>query len=143
SSHEDAMTLRDVFLRVRALLAPRRVERELDEELAFHIERETRKHLADGLSSSDARTRALARFGSMPPVADECRDARGTSFVDALVRDVLYSFRAFRRAPLAACTIVATVALGLGMVNVVFTLYDTIYLRTDAVRNPHELVAVK
>ena len=40
------MNLRDVFLRLRALAAPRRVEHDLDEELAFQIERETQKHLA-------------------------------------------------------------------------------------------------
>jgi putative ABC transport system permease protein len=136
------MTLHDLFLRVRALATPRRVERDLDEELAFHIERETQKHLADGLSPADARTRARARFGSVPLVADRCRDARGTAFVDALGRDILYAFRTFRRAPLAALTIVATVGLGLGMVSVVFAMYNTIYLRTDAVRSPGELFSV-
>ena len=112
------MNLRDLFLRIRALVAPRRVERELDEELAFHIERETQKHIAAGLSPADARARALARFGSVPLAADQCRDARGTGFVDDLARDILYAFRTFRRAPLAALTIVATVALGLGLVAV-------------------------
>jgi predicted permease len=136
------MILRDLLLRIRALFRPRRVERELDEELAFHIERETQKHLADGLSRADARARALTRFGSRPLVADECRDARGTGFVDDLTRDILYALRTFRRAPLAALTIVATVGLGLGMVCVVFTVYNTIYLRTDAVRSPDELFAV-
>ena len=103
------MNLRDLLLRIRALVAPRRVERELDEELAFHIERETQKHIAAGLSPVDARTRALARFGPVPLAADQCRDARGTAFVDDLARDILYAFRTFRRAPLAALTIVATV----------------------------------
>ena len=96
------MNLRDVFLRVRALLAPRRVDRELDEDLAFHVERETQKHLAGGLSPADARTRTLARFGPVPLAADQCRDARGTAFVDILARDIRYAFRTFRRAPLAA-----------------------------------------
>ncbi|HLG57998.1 MAG TPA: ABC transporter permease [Vicinamibacterales bacterium] len=137
------MTLRDLFLRVRALVAPRRVERELDEELAFHLERETQKHLADGLSPADARTQALARFGSVLLAADQCRDARGTAFVDTLVRDILYAFRTFRRAPLTALTIVATVALGLGLITVVFTIYDIAFLRRDAVRSPHELFAVE
>ena len=59
------MNLRDLKLRARALLAPRRVERELDEELAFHIERETQKHIANGISPAEARTRAMARFGSV------------------------------------------------------------------------------
>ena len=111
------MNLRDLFLRIRALVAPRRVERELDEELTFHIERETQKHIAAGLSPVRRSHRARARFGAVPLAADQCRDARGTDFVDDLTRDILYAFRTFRRAPLAALTIVATVALGLGLIT--------------------------
>jgi predicted permease len=135
--------LRDLSLRLRALFARRRVERELDEELAFHLERETQKHIAAGLSPGEARTRARARFGPVPLAADACRDARGVGFVDDLIRDVLYAFRTFRRAPLAALTVVATVALGLGLVAVVFTVYNFLMLRVDAVRSPEELFAVK
>ena len=135
------MNLRDLFLRIRALVAPHRVERELDEELAFHIERETRKHIAAGLSPVDARPRARARFGPVPLAADQCRDARGTDVVDDLTRDILYAFRTFRRAPLTAITIVTTVALGLGLITVVFTIYNIAFLRLDAVRNPGELFA--
>jgi predicted permease len=137
------MTIRDLLLRIRALTAPRHVERELDDELAFHIERETQKHIADGLSPADARTRALARFGPVPLAADQCRDVRGTGFVDSLTRDILYAFRTFRRAPLAALTIVATVALGLGVITVVFSYYNRFFLLVDTVRNPEELFAVE
>ena len=137
------MTLRDLFLRVRALVIPNRIERELDEELAFHIARETQKHIAAGLSPIEARTRAVARFGPVPLAADQCRDARGTAVIDNLTRDVIYAFRTFRRAPLAALTIVATVALGLGLVAVVFTVYTLFFLRVDAVRSPGELFAVE
>src|SRR5687767_455995 len=105
------MNFRDLRLRLRALIAPRRAERELEEELAFHIERETQKLVASGLSQADARARARARFGSSALVADRCRDARGTAFFDTCVRDVGYAFRTFRRAPLAALTIVGTVSL--------------------------------
>ena len=137
------MTRRDAWLRVRALFAPRRTERELHDELAFHIERETQKQVASGVSPAAARARALARFGSMPLAADQCRDVRGTSAIDALARDVAYAWRTFRRAPLAAATIVGTVALGLGLVTVVFTLFNFSFLRVDAVRNPHELYSVQ
>jgi hypothetical protein len=137
------MTLRDLFLRVRALAAPRQVERELDEELAFHIEHETQKHIAEGVRPADARRRALAHFGPVPLAADQCRDVRGTALVDALARDILFAFRTFRRAPLAAFTIVATVALGLGLITVVFTAYNISFLRVDAVRSPGELFAVE
>ena len=125
------------------MVAPRRVEQELDEELAFHIDRETEKHIAAGLPRGEARARALARFGPVALAADRCRDVRGITFVDTLVRDGRYAFRSFRRAPLAALTIVATVGLGLGLVTVVFTFYNALFLRVDAVRNPGELFAVK
>jgi len=69
------MNLRDAWLRIRALAAPRTVDRELDEELAFHLEMETRKQIASGLSPEDARVRARALFGPAS-AADECRDAR-------------------------------------------------------------------
>ena len=52
------------------------------EELAFHLEREAQKHIANGVSPAEARARAVARFGSVTVAADECRDARGTALVD-------------------------------------------------------------
>ena len=59
--------------------------------------------------------------------------------VDDLIRDVLYAFRTFRRAPLAALTMVATVSLGLGLVTAVFAFYSVFMLRVDAVDRPGEL----
>ena len=70
-------------------------------------------------------------------------DERGTGWVDGLVRDVLYTGRAIRRAPLVSLTIVTTVALGLGLVAVVFTFVNEVIFRVDEVRNPHELFAVE
>jgi len=63
--------------------------------------------------------------------------------VDGLVRDVLYTGRSIRRAPLVSLTIVATVALGLGLVAVVFTFLNEVIFRVDEVRNPQELFAVE
>jgi predicted permease len=137
------MNLRDLRLRTRALFAPRRAERELDEELAFHLEREARRLIDQGLSPADARARALARFGPVPLAADECRDARGTALVDTTIRDVLYALRGFMRAPLVALTIVSTVALGLGLVAVAFTILNMILFRVDQVPDVHEMFAVE
>jgi predicted permease len=137
------MSLRDWQLRARALFAPRRVERELDDELSFHIERETRKLIAEGMTGAEAQAKALARFGPVPLAADECRDARGTAFVDNTVRDILYAFRTFQRAPLVAVTIVSTVALGLGLVAVAFTVLNALLFRVDAVPDVHQMFAVE
>ena len=137
------MNLRRLKLRARALLAPRRVERDLDQELAFHIEREIQNQIANGVSPAEARTRAMARFGSVTVAADACRDERGTALLDSVVRDVRYACRSFRRTPLVALTIVTTVGLGLGLVAAVFTLLNLMIFRVDEVRNPHELFAVE
>jgi predicted permease len=117
-------------------------ESDLRAELLFHLERETERLQADGVPPDAARLQARQLFGGVEQVKDECRDARGTAIVDDLVRDLLYSFRSFRRAPLAALTIVTTLGLGLGLVAAVFTLLNAFFFRVDDVRRPHELFAV-
>ncbi len=137
------MNLRDWTLRARALLFPNRSERDLDEELQFHIERETRKLIEDGMSAEEARTQARARFGSVTVTADECRDERGTAFIDNTIGDLQYAFRTFKRAPLATLTIVVTVAIGLGLVAVLFTVLNVLLFRTDSVPDITEVYAVE
>src|SRR5262245_35368948 len=132
---KQAMTFADLKLRVRALFTPHAVERELGEELAFHIECETRKLMAGGLGADEARRRALARFGPVPLAADRCRDERGIGFFEALARDVHFALRTLRRAPLVALTVVMTIALGLGVVTVAFTFFNAFFFRVDAVRD--------
>jgi predicted permease len=127
------MTLRDWQLRARALLRPHRIEQELNEELAFHIERETNKLIEDGMTPKEARLRAQARFGSTTLAADQCRDERGTAVIDNTIRDVQYALRAFVKAPLTAFTIVVTVAIGLGVVAVLFTVLNALIFRVDNV----------
>lgn len=104
------MDIRDLKLRLRALITPGRAERDLHDELSFHLEREARKLADQGLPADEASARARARFGSAAVVAEACRDERGTGFVDNTLRDVRFALRSFGRAPLAACTIVATLA---------------------------------
>jgi putative ABC transport system permease protein len=137
------MTFNDFKLRIRALFRPGRVERELDDELAFHVECETRKLMAGGLSAGEAGRRARLRFGPVPLAADRCRDERGISFFETFARDVVFALRTLRRAPLVALTVIATIALGLGVVTVAFTFFNAFFFQVDAVRNPDELFAVE
>ena len=137
------MNLRDLTLRARALLAPNRAERDLHDELSFHIEREAMKLMEQGLPPDDARARAQAKFGSITVAADECRDERGTAFIDNTIGDLQYALRTFRRAPLASLTIVVTVAIGLGVVAVLFTVLNVLMFRTDSVPDVTEIYAVE
>jgi len=137
------MTFNDLKLRLRALFRPNRVEQELDEELAFHIEREARKLIDEGMTPADARRRAQARFGSTALAADSCRDQRGTAVVDNTIRDLQYAWRTFTKAPLAAFTIVVTVAIGLGVVAVLFTVLNALVFRLDQVPDIGEMYTVE
>jgi predicted permease len=136
------MNLRDLTLRARALFAPNRAERDLHDELSFHIEREAMKLMEQGLPPDDARARAQAKFGSTTVAADECRDERGTAFIDNTIGDLHYALRTFRRAPLASLTIVVTVAIGLGVVAVLFTVLNVLLFRTDSVPDITAIYAV-
>lgn len=137
------MNLHDWKLRLRALVAPNRVERELDEELSFHIERETLKLIEQGIPPDQARTQARARFGSATVIADQCRDERGTAFIDNTFGDIQYALRTFKRSPLTAITIVGTVAVGLGIVASLYTMLNTFLFRVDQVPGVEHMYAVE
>jgi predicted permease len=137
------MTLRDLRLRARALFRPNRAEQDLRDELEFHVERETRKLIDEGMPAAAARARARARFGSTMLTADRCRDERGTALVENAIRDVQYAVRTFAKAPLAACTIVVTVALGLGVVAVLFTIVNALVFHVDNVPGVNRIYQVQ
>ena len=63
------MTLRSLFRR-------RQVDREIDEELRFHLERRTEENVAAGMAPDAAAREARRAFGNVQTVREECRDAR-------------------------------------------------------------------
>ena len=79
--------LSDLMYRLRALLRFKKVEEELDEELRFHIEQETEANLASNSRREDAFNRAVAAFGGVEQVKEECREARGVTWVTSALRD--------------------------------------------------------
>jgi predicted permease len=132
---------RDWWLRVRAIAFRNRVERELDEELDFHVAMQTRKNLGAGMSEAEAARQARLEFGREAGVKEECRDARGIGLVETLWQDVRYAIRGFRRTPLFALTVVATIGLGLGFNTTFFTVFNAYALRPLEVRDPYSLYA--
>ncbi|HYL77120.1 MAG TPA: ABC transporter permease, partial [Bryobacteraceae bacterium] len=134
------MNWRDIKLRIIALVFRNRVERDLDDELHFHVEMQTRKNLADGMGAEEAARRARIQFGGAVQVQEECRDARRTGLIDTTWRDVRYALRGFRRSPTFVLTVVATIALGLGLDTALFTIFNATYFRPIVgVRDPQAL----
>ncbi len=125
------MNRHDLWLRIRGLFLRRRVEQELDEELQFHLEMAARKN----------PRLARVQFGSVDAVKEECRTVRGTQLVENGLRDIKYALRGFGRSPLFVCTVVGTIALGLGLNAALFTIFDNFVLRPFPVREPYSLYA--
>jgi hypothetical protein len=128
--------LHSVFLRDRR-------ESDLKEELQFHLERESERLRAGGISPEAARLEARRLFGGAEQIKEECRDARRTGLVDGTVRDIAYALRGFRRTPLVALTITTTVGLGLGLIAVAFTLLNAFLFHLDRVPDVHEMFALE
>ncbi len=133
------MNWRDVILRIRALVQRSRVEDELEEELQSHLEMETRKNQRTGSDPIEAARLARVRFGAIDRAKEECRDARGTRLVEDALADVRYALRSFRRTPVFVLTVVATIALPLGLITALFTIFNAYVFRPVAVRDPHGL----
>src|SRR5438552_2961905 len=133
------MSWNDLLLRLRALFFRDQVESELDDELESHIEMQARKNLAAGMSEAEALRRSRVQFGGAEQVKEECRDARRVRFIETIGQDILYGLRGFRRSPTFVLTVVATIALGLGLNTTLFTIFNATYFRPIGVRDPHSL----
>ena len=92
-------TLDKLQLRLLTLFRRRRVEEELDGELAFHLEQLIEENLARGLAPEEARYAARRAMGGVAQFEEECRDARGMVFLESFVQDLRYAVRVLRRAP--------------------------------------------
>lgn len=116
-----------------------RLERELESELRFHLEQQTRDLAATGIATDEARRLALASFGGLEPVKEAARDARGTRWLEDLGRDVHYSFRTMRRAKGLTAAVIVSLALGIGANGAIFSVIQALILRALPIANPDEV----
>ena len=132
----------DIRHRLRALFARGSVERELHDELSFHIARETEKYEREGMQPDAALRRARLDFGGVEQMKEESRDVRGTARLESILRDLRFAARSLKNRPAFTITIVATLALGIGANTAIFTLVDALLLRPLPVPHPEQLVIV-
>jgi len=125
-----------------AMLRRNRMEREMDEEIRFHIEAHAADLVSRGVPQREALRRARLEFGGMETTKEECRDAIGVSFLETLIQDVRHAVRTLLRTPVFTVITVAVLALGIGGNTAIFSVVDAVLLRPLAYRDSGRLMTI-
>jgi len=126
--------------RFAALFRRRRLERDLDDELAFHLSMREADYRGDGIPAADARVAARRRFGNVTYLREQCRDMWTFHPLETLSQDVRYALRALRRSPGFTIVAVVALAIGVGANTAIFSLIDAMRARALPYTEPSRLV---
>ena len=104
-------------------------DRDMDQEMAFHVESISRDYVRSGMSEAEAERAARRRFGSVLRAKEQGHDVLSARVVEDLVRDVRHMGRGLWRSPGLAIAVVLTLALGIGGNTAIFSVVDQLLLR--------------
>lgn len=124
------------------LRGPRR-DRELQDEIRFHLELETARQRERGHEPAAAYAIALRRFGDVTRLADEARAARGPYYFEGNMHDLRWALRSLRSQPGFTALALITLALGIGATATAFTVLDTVLLRPLPYADAGQLVYMR
>ena len=136
-------SLIELWYRVTATFRRRRLERDLDDEVAFHLAMRHADTVAGGVLPSDAKREARRRFGNVTVLKEQMREMRTFPSLDSIRQDVWYAVRSLRRQPGVSAVIVGVLGIVIGLNTTLFTVVAGIALRPwPGVTDPSRLVRV-
>ena len=121
--------------------SPGKWEREMDDEMRDHIERQIAANIAAGMGPEEARRHAMLQFGGLDGTKESCREERRGFWLETVWADVRYSLRLLRKSPGFALVAILTLALGIGGTTSVFSVVDRILFRHLPYRHDDRLVS--
>jgi predicted permease len=125
--------------RIRGLFGRKRQERELDDEVRFHLEMQVEDNLKAGMSPTEARHAALRSFGGIEPMKETYRERRAIALVETVARDVRFALRTLRKNPGFTSTSVVVLALAIGVNTAMFSVLNAVLLRPLPYQSPEQL----
>jgi predicted permease len=117
-------------------------DRDMEQEMAFHLESLRREFIQAGLSEAEADRQARARFGSLLRLKERGHDIRRAAVVEDVARDTRLAVRGLRRSPGFTVAVVLTLGLGIGANTAIFSVVDQLLLRPLPYPHSERLVAV-
>ncbi len=124
------------------LFRGKRLSRDIEREVSFHIRERADELMAQGMPEADAWSAARRRFGNPTGQRERTRDADVVTWLDSLLGDLRYAFRSLRHSPGFTAVAVGSLALGIGANTAIYTLIDAVVVRPLPVPAPEELVLV-
>src|ERR1041385_1432198 len=129
-------------LRLRSIFRRDDVERELEEEMRYHLEWKIEEGVARGLSPVEACYSAMRAMDGIEQQKEACRDQRKVSWLEDFLHDLRFASRMFPRNPGFTAVAMLTLALGIGANTAIFSIIDGILLRPLPYGDPSQLVMV-
>jgi predicted permease len=138
------MTLGELWARLKGLSRRRQFDEELQQEIAAHLDLATAENLRRGIPPEEARRLAAVRFGGVTSARERVGDERGFPGLASCLRDARYAVRGMRTNPGFTLVAVATLALGIGLCSVLFSVLNGFVLRpAPGISDAGRLVALE
>jgi predicted permease len=118
-----------VWKRAGSLFAKRRRDRDMRDELEFHLAMRQADHERAGASATEARLAASRQFGNVTSLEEQTKDMWSFLSIERLIQDVRYSIRSLVRAPTFSVVAILVLAIGIGANTAVFSLVDAMLFR--------------
>ncbi len=129
---------------LRTVLFRGRLEREMQEEMAVHLDRSTTRLVARGMALEEAREVARREFGNVEFLQEVARDARGARGIESVIADLRFGLRHFGRTPFSTLTMIVLLALGIGFNSALFTLiYSMVNMPPPGIARDEALVRIR